>query len=226
MLIRRATAVSLLLFAALAVVTVACGSGDAATRGGVTVEALASTATSVPFAGKPAAPPTATPPPPDTPTAVLSPVSEPEPSSTPAPAPTATPVVDPGPPQTGRWIDVDVTNFVVRMMDGTSVVRELAPVGVGEQINTGAYLSTQTGLFQVYNKVEALTYDAPYDTYISHWIGFDPAKDNGFHSLLKDASGTIVDASTGRVSNGCIRVGDAEALFAFAEIGMPVYVHL
>ena len=121
---------------------------------------------------------------------------------------------------------VDVTNFVVRMMDGTSVVRELAPVGVGEQINTGAYLSTQTGLFQVYNKVEALTYDAPYDTYISHWIGFDPAKDNGFHSLLKDASGTVVDASTGRVSNGCIRVGDAEALFAFAEIGMPVYVHL
>ena len=73
MLIRRATAVSLLLFAALAVVTVACGSGDAATRGGVTVEVLHSTATSVPFAGKPAAAPTATPPPPDTPTAIPSP---------------------------------------------------------------------------------------------------------------------------------------------------------
>ena len=34
-----------------------------------------------------------------------------------------------------------------------------------------------------------------------------------------------MDASTGRVSNGCIRTGDEAAIFAFAEIGMPVYVH-
>jgi len=35
----------------------------------------------------------------------------------------------------------------------------------------------------------------------------------------------VVDASTGGVSNGCIRTGDAAELYAFAEIGMPVYVH-
>jgi len=110
-------------------------------------------------------------------------------------------------------------------MDGGTTVRELSPVAVGEQIDTGAYLSTQTGSFQVHTKIEGLAYDAPYDTYISHWIGFDAAKDNGFHSFLKDANGAVVDASTGRVSNGCIRVGEVEALFAFAEIGMPVYVH-
>ena len=112
------------------------------------------------------------------------------------------------------------------MMDGTSVLQELGPVAVGAQIDTGAYLSTQTGLYHVQSKNEALAYDAPFDTYISHWIGFDPALDNGFHSFLKDAKGTVVDASTGRVSNGCIRVGDIATLFAFAEIGMPVYVHL
>jgi hypothetical protein len=129
-------------------------------------------------------------------------------------------------PTTGRWIDVDVTRYVVQLMDGANVVKTIGPIAVGEQIDTGAYLSTQTGLFHVYNKLEPLAYDAPYDTYISHWVGFDPAKDNGFHSFLKDESGKVVDASTGKISNGCIRTGEAEAIFAFAEIGMPVFVHV
>ncbi|TAK57209.1 MAG: hypothetical protein EPO22_12525, partial [Dehalococcoidia bacterium] len=128
-------------------------------------------------------------------------------------------------PTEGRWIEVDVTNFVVRLMDGATVVREIAPVAVGEQVDTGAYASTQTGLFHVYNKVEDLVYDAPYDTYISDWVGFDPDKANGFHSFLKDKDGNVVDASTGRVSNGCIRTGSEADLYAFAEIGMPVWVH-
>jgi len=125
----------------------------------------------------------------------------------------------------GRWIEVDVTNYVVRLMDGVTTIETIGPVGVGIEVDTGGYLSTQTGLFYVHNKIEGLAYDAPYDTYISHWVGFDTAKDNGFHSLLKDETGTVVDPSTGRVSNGCIRTGGAEAIFAFAEIGMPVWVH-
>jgi hypothetical protein len=129
-------------------------------------------------------------------------------------------------PTAGRWIDVDVTRYVVQLMDGSTVVKTIGPIAVGEQIDTGAYLSTQTGLFHVYNKLEPLAYDAPYDTYISHWVGFDPAKDNGFHSFLKDERGKVVDASTGKISNGCIRTGEPEAIFAFAEIGMPVYVHV
>jgi hypothetical protein len=110
-------------------------------------------------------------------------------------------------------------------MDGETVVREITPVGVGVAIDTGEYISTQTGLFEVHNKVEELVYDAPFDTYISHWVGFDPDKDNGFHSFLKDADGNVVDASTGRVSNGCIRTGEPDVIFAYAEIGMPVWVH-
>ena len=129
------------------------------------------------------------------------------------------------PPQSGRWIDVDVTQYVVKLMDGQAVVRRIGPVAVGAQIGTGAYLSTGTGLFHVYSKTQALTYDAPFDTYISDWVGFDPRLDNGFHSFLKDKDGHIVDASTGRLSNGCIRTAQPEAIFAFAEMGMPVYVH-
>lgn len=120
---------------------------------------------------------------------------------------------------------MDVTKYVVRLMDGTSVVQEIGPVAVGEQIDTGAYASTQTGTFHVYNKLEPLAYDPPYKTYISQWVGFDQQKANGFHSFLKDKQGNVVDASTGRVSNGCIRTGGAAAIFAFAVVGMPVYVH-
>lgn len=149
------------------------------------------------------------------------------PVATTAPATAATTAPRPvGPPQSGRWIDVDVTNYTVRLMNGTTATRTIAPVGVGAQINTGAYESTRTGLFYVYSMDATLTYDAPYDTYISHWVGFDPGLANGFHSFLKDAAGHVVDPSTGRISNGCIRTGEPEAIYAFAEIGMPVYVHL
>lgn len=141
------------------------------------------------------------------------------------PAAKATPRA-PAAPTAGRWIDVDVTRFTVKLMDGKQVVREIGPVGVGAQIDTGAYESTQTGLFHVYNKIEGLTYDAPYDTYIDWWVGFDPAKANGFHSFLLDAKGNVVTATTGRISNGCIRTPEPKALFEFAEVGMPVFVHV
>ena len=134
----------------------------------------------------------------DTPAAIATAADEAAPTGAPATAEIATSTPEPPPagaaPTTGRWIDVDVTNFVVRLMDGESIVREIAPVGVGVAIDTGAYISTQTGLFYVNSKREALVYDAPFDTYISHWVGFDADKDNGFHSFLKDAQGNVVDA--------------------------------
>jgi hypothetical protein len=128
-------------------------------------------------------------------------------------------------PTTGRWIDVDVSRYQVRLMSGTEATRTFAPVAVGAQVDSGAYESTQTGTFRVHNKIAGLQYDAPYKTYISDWVGFDAARANGFHSLLKDAIGNVVDPATGRVSNGCIRVADSAAVFAYAEIGMVVYVH-
>jgi hypothetical protein len=189
----------------LALAFAACGEGSAA-EAPVSAAAPVITATEAPAATE-----VATPEP--TPTIVA--------TAKPAPAP-ARPA---GPPTAGRWIDVDVTRFMVRLMDGVSPVREIGPVGVGREIDTGRYESTQTGLFAVYTKRAEQTYDAPYNTYIAWWVGFDPAKDNGFHSFLQDESGNTVDASTGRVSNGCIRSGQAAAIYEYAEIGMPVWVH-
>jgi hypothetical protein len=150
-------------------------------------------------------------------------------NTTPAPVATATAtrktMDGTSAPATGRWIDVDVDRYQVRLMSGTEATRTFAPVAVGAQVDSGAYESTQTGTFRVHSKIAGLQYDAPYKTYISDWVGFDAARANGFHSLLKDASGNVVDPGTGRISNGCIRVGDSAAIFAYAEIGMVVYVH-
>jgi len=211
----------LLLFvlAVAGVFVAACGSGGApSSAAGVKIEQSATQPPATQSAAVFASSVSPTPAPADAPTAAPA-------ATEPAPEPTAAPTADPLAPTEGRWIDVDVTRLVVRLMDGAAAVREIAPVAVGKEIDTGAYESTQTGLFHVYNKTEDLAWDAPYQTYISDWVGFDPDRANGFHSFLKDKDGRVVDASTGHVSNGCIRTGDEAAVFAFAEIGMPVYVH-
>lgn len=232
---------------ALALLAGACA-GSPAARGkiGVTVEPIPSAtpaaATTVTIGGNPATPiatpqsdlqpsgalradpATATPGPDAPPTASPAPEADAPPAgASPAPAPLA--LDGSSPPTSGRWIDVDVTQLVVKLMDGTAVLRQIGPVAVGAAIDTGEYASTQTGLFHVYNKIEALQYDPPYNTYISHWVGFDPDKANGFHSLLQDKDGNVVNAATGRISNGCIRTAEPDAIYAFAEVGMPVWVH-
>ncbi len=218
--------VPLLIIASLLVAFVmSCSSGSSAQSGLVTIEPLPSSTAAISTGGKPAAPP-APPAAGTTASTSATPAAESTPVADSTPAAEATPTGDTTlKPAEGRWIEVDVTKFVVRLMDGASVVREIAPVAVGAQVDTGAYASTQTGLFHVYNMRKELAYDAPYDTYISDWVGFDPDKSNGFHSFLKDESGKVVDASTGRVSNGCIRTGAESDIYAFATIGMPVWVH-
>lgn len=233
----RTPLIAALAISMLALLGAACGGGTSAQDAAVTIEPLpsATATTGIPLGGKPAPPvavsPTALEPAPTdeagTEIPAADPTTAPEDPTAIPPTPAATAAASDGSsaPTEGRWIEVDVTNYVVRLMDGQTVVEEVGPVGVGVAIDTGDYVSTQTGLFFVHNMIEGLAYDAPYDTYISHWIGFDPAKDNGFHSLLKDADGNVVDASTGRVSNGCIRTPNVERVFAYAEIGMPVWVH-
>ncbi|MDE3096154.1 MAG: L,D-transpeptidase [Chloroflexota bacterium] len=197
MMLRHLALLFALSIAALAVV--ACGTGAGA-RGGVAIESI----------GAPAGDAVATPT---------------VPAGPPTPAPAADPAQEALRPTSGRWIEVDLTHYIVRLMDGATVVKTIAPVAVGIQVDTGAYDSTQTGIFHVYNKITPLAYDPPYKTYISDWVGFDPKLANGFHSFLKDKAGNVVDPSTGRVSNGCIRTPDAPAITAFATIGMPVWVH-
>ena len=219
----------LLLLALAALAFAACGS-KARAGGGVIIEPLDTATPQAKVAAahaEPAAAASASPATSDTHAAepVDTPPADLARPAPPTPGPAADATEEALRPSEGRWIEVDVTQYIVRLMDGDRVVQTIGPVAVGEQVDTGAYASTQTGLFHVYNKQPERAFDAPYNTYISDWVGFDADRANGFHSFLQDKDGNVVDASTGRVSNGCIRTPDAAAITAFAEIGMPVWVH-
>ena len=101
----------------IALTIAACG-GSSHPRGGVTIEPLA-TATAQPagaFAGKPAAPPATAPPAAPVETATEPPASAA--TDVPATEIAAAAAASPTPslaPTSGRWIDVDVTRFVVRL---------------------------------------------------------------------------------------------------------------
>ena len=87
--------------------------------------------------GKPATPPTAQPVATEQASdeAPAEGTSTPEPAATDVRAPTETPTPRASDgstaPAEGRWIEVDVTNYVVRLMDGATVMQEIAPVAVG-----------------------------------------------------------------------------------------------
>jgi hypothetical protein len=61
---------------------------------------------------------------------------------------------------------------------------------------------------------------------MTHFVGFDPLRHNGFHSPIKDENGNLLP-SQNPTTLGCIRLeeSDAETLFSFAHIGMRVYIH-
>ena len=129
----------------------------------------------------------------------------------------------PPPKLTGRWIEVSLLEQIVRLHDGQQVIGEyLAATGVGDTPDTTTY----PGLFSVYQKHEGPMYLRAYGVYVTHWVGFDPEHDNGFHSLPMDAKGRVVDTRLGQpVSHGCIRLIFPETVFRFATFGMQVWIH-
>src|SRR5262245_59233930 len=136
---------ALFLFATFSVLTMACSASnsDSSSQGAV-IEPAQPAASAAPVGGKP-----------DRGAAAAA--VTPNPAASPASA-----AQNPAQPQAGRWIDVDVTRFRVRLMDGAQTLKTLEPVAVGAQVDTGAFESTQTGLFYVYNKIPGLQYDPPY----------------------------------------------------------------
>jgi lipoprotein-anchoring transpeptidase ErfK/SrfK len=126
------------------------------------------------------------------------------------------------PAETEQWIQVDLALQLVRLYNGETLVAEY-PIasGLGDSPSTRTY----TGTFTVYNKIKAATYLPEFGVYVTDWVGFDQAHAIGFHSLPQDRYGQIVDSRLGiPASHGCIRVGNAAAVYAFAKIGMRVIV--
>lgn len=124
-----------------------------------------------------------------------------------------------------RWIDVDRTSGLVRLMIG-----DIAQAGfwgsLGYDTSASGYNATAIGTYFIYQFDRSLHFSDLAGVYISHWVGFDPERFNGFHSYSKDADGTILPNGAGNTA-GCVALapGDIDTLYDFAEMGMRVEIH-
>lgn len=125
-----------------------------------------------------------------------------------------------------RWIEVDRGTGIVTLHEGERVVATFTGK-VGQDRSVNGYYATAPGTFHVYSMTRDLT-PTPFaeDGYITDWVGFDPDRNNGFHSPIRDASG-VERPVQDRTTKGCVRLDAtaAERVFAFAYLGMRVEIH-
>jgi hypothetical protein len=97
---------------------------------------------------------------------------------------------------------------------------------MGADPSAEGFYATAVGTYDVYSLYQGLSWTDWGQTWIRDWVGFDPDRQNGFHTFSLDADGAVLPdgaAPTG----GCVALapGDADQLFAFVTIGTPVIVH-
>lgn len=128
-------------------------------------------------------------------------------------------------PVAERWIDVSRTSGAVTLFEGDTAIATYWG-SMGFDTSADGFYSTAIGTYYVYVKYEPLNWTPWGQVYITDWVGFDPERQNGFHSYSRDASGSLL-ANGGGLTGGCIALppGDAEALYNFASYGMRVEIH-
>lgn len=123
-----------------------------------------------------------------------------------------------------RWVDVNRSTGQVTLYAG-STAQYIFWGSLSRDTSDGFY-ATASGTYYVYTKHMPLTYTPYADNYITHWVGFDDYRGNGFHSYTKDASGNVIPNGAGYTA-GCVALapGEIEILYDFAFVGMRVEVH-
>ena len=121
-----------------------------------------------------------------------------------------------------QWIDANRSTLQVRLMIGATAV-DTFNCRMSSETGDG-FLSTATGSWRVYQKVEGLQYTPYAKAYFMYWAGFDPGRFNGFHSWTMDRSGNVI--GTGNTA-GCIATapGDALKIYQFSWVGMRTDIH-
>lgn len=123
-----------------------------------------------------------------------------------------------------RWIDINRSNGRVTLYEGEEALHTL---WASLSRSTGEdYYATASGTYYVFAKNRELTYTEFAKNYITHWVGFDEYRRNGFHSYLKDSSGTVTPNGAG-YTGGCVALapGHVDILYDFAYVGMRVEIH-
>jgi hypothetical protein len=124
-----------------------------------------------------------------------------------------------------HWIDVSRSSGLVQLMIGNESIAAFWGSLGWEETDDGFY-ATAIGSYTVYAFDHSLHYTDFAGNYISHWVGFDPVRFNGFHSYTKDKRGKILPNGAG-LTAGCVALapGDIDQLYDFAQMGMRVEVH-
>ncbi len=124
-----------------------------------------------------------------------------------------------------HWIDVNRSNGAVTLYIG-DVPQATYWGSLSYDTSDGGFYTTASGTYHVYRMYEPLAYTAYAKAYITDWVGFDPERDNGFHSWTKDANGNVLPNGAGN-TGGCVGLepGSAEAVFNFSFMGMRVVIH-
>lgn len=124
-----------------------------------------------------------------------------------------------------HWIDVNRSQGSVTLYIGDQP-QATYWASLGYDDSSSGFYATAVGTYHVTWMNRDLQYTAYADNYITHWIGFDSERDNGFHSYTKDAKGNIVPNGAGKTA-GCVALapGDIDAVYDFAYPGMRVEVH-
>jgi hypothetical protein len=128
-------------------------------------------------------------------------------------------------PEPEHWIDIDRGGGTVTLYIGDTPVNSFYAVMSRDQ-SAGGFYATAIGTYHVFSKYRGLSWTEWGQTFIEDWVGFDPERDNGFHSYSMDGGGNVLpdgDALTG----GCVATepSDARVIYDFAQLGMRVRVH-
>ena len=124
-----------------------------------------------------------------------------------------------------RWIDVDRGDGTLTLFDGDAPVRTWWGVMSADSSDDGFY-ATALGTYHVYDMNADLAWTEWGQAWISHWVGFDPDRMNGFHSFSLDEHGVPVDGGD-TATGGCVALPSDSAadLYWSVEPGMRVEVH-
>lgn len=130
---------------------------------------------------------------------------------------------NPGPE---RWIDINRSTHTVTLYEGDVAIASYW-AALGYDPSPDGFYSTAVGTYHVYSKYAPLSWTDFGKTYIKWWVGFDPDRNNGFHSYSMDQNGNVLPNGDGP-TGGCVATDPAaaEQIYNFAFIGMRVEVHL
>ena len=124
-----------------------------------------------------------------------------------------------------HWVDVNRTTQTVTLYAGDVAVATYW-AAMGSDPSDDGFFATAVGTYYVYEKYGGLSWTDWGGAWVDDWVGFDPARLNGFHTYAMDPAGQVLPGGAGP-TGGCVALDPAAAdqLFAFVSVGTRVEVH-